>query len=151
QRRGRPRQERINMRNDLGRDGSGTSPRTKSAQTESSQSGQSTVSSPRPTCSRVTTADGRSPGLRIIIPRRLPRYRDPVARDGEFTAYSCGGSCRFEFARTLTAFPFQSPKGTVALTVEPTRESCQCSVSVHMFAPAAAVMQRPRLHGTPFA
>ena len=39
--------------------------------------GQPTVSTPRPTCSRVTTTDGRSPGLRIAILRRLPRTRVP--------------------------------------------------------------------------
>ena len=41
------------------------------------RAGQPTVSTPRPTCSRVTTTDGRSPGLRIAILRRLPRTRVP--------------------------------------------------------------------------
>src|SRR5262249_6175223 len=54
------------------------------------------IGAPRPTCSRVTTADGRSPGLRIAILRRLPgkacsQWHD----DGGLSAYSCGGSCGF--------------------------------------------------------
>jgi hypothetical protein len=55
------------------------------------------VSTPRPTLSRVTTVDGRSPGSRIAILRRLPRTRDPSGtNDKEFTAYSCGGSYGIE-------------------------------------------------------
>jgi hypothetical protein len=32
---------------------------------------------PRPTSSRVTTTDGRSPGLRVVTLRRLPRTEIP--------------------------------------------------------------------------
>ena len=58
--------------------------------------GSATASTPRPTCSRVTTADGRSPGLRVAT-FRLPSQdpRSQWIRDGRFTAHSCGGSRRF--------------------------------------------------------
>ena len=55
-------------------------------------SGDANACTPRPTSSRVTTADGRSPGSRVVTLRRLPRTEFPVASDERFTAYSCGGS-----------------------------------------------------------
>ena len=71
----------------------GTSPRTKSHQRAHARAGSATVSTPRPTCSRVTTADGRSPGSRVTTFRRLPGTRDAQWHDdGRFAAYSCGGS-----------------------------------------------------------
>src|SRR5882757_3644084 len=38
---------------------------------------EANVCTPRPTSSRVTTADGRSPGLRVVTLRRLPRTEIP--------------------------------------------------------------------------
>jgi hypothetical protein len=59
--------------------------------------GSAHIGSPRPTCSRVTTADGMSPGLRVLSLHRLPRTRVPRGvMTEEFAAYSCGGSCGFE-------------------------------------------------------
>src|SRR3954453_8985865 len=40
-------------------------------------SGEANVCTPRPTSSRVTTADGRSPGSRVVTFRRLPRTEIP--------------------------------------------------------------------------
>ena len=37
--------------------------------------GSSSAGTPRPTCSRMTTADGRSPGLRVNTCRRLPESK----------------------------------------------------------------------------
>src|SRR5204863_2963530 len=42
-----------------------------------SSSGEANACTPRPTSSRVTTADGRSPGLRVVTFRRLPRTEIP--------------------------------------------------------------------------
>src|SRR5438477_5774931 len=39
--------------------------------------GEANVCTPRPTSSRVTTADGRSPGSRVVTLRRLPRTEFP--------------------------------------------------------------------------
>src|SRR6266567_1150700 len=47
------------------------SPRTSKRGT----SGSSVASTPRPTSSRVATADGRSPDLRVVTFRRLPGKR----------------------------------------------------------------------------
>src|ERR1700737_2233605 len=58
-------------------DVSGTSQRTKSHHWALRTSGEANVCTPRPTSSRVTTADGRSPGLRVVTPRRLPRTEMP--------------------------------------------------------------------------
>ena len=52
----------------------GTSPRTKSL-AAANAADQAPIDTPRPICSRVTTADGRSPGSRIAICRRLPGPR----------------------------------------------------------------------------
>src|ERR1700676_3503190 len=38
---------------------------------------EANVCTPRPTSSRVTTADGRSPGSRVVTLRRLPRTEIP--------------------------------------------------------------------------
>jgi len=61
--------------------------------------------------SRMTTADGRSPGSRIAALRRLPGTRDPSGQnDGGLAAYSCGGSRGVERESARTAFPFD-PQG----------------------------------------
>ena len=58
-------------------DVSGTSQRTKSHHRALSTAGEANVCTPRPTFSRVTTADGRSPGSRVDTLRRLPRTEIP--------------------------------------------------------------------------
>ena len=72
-----------------------TSPRTK-VRTLRSDAKHLLISigAPRPTCSRVTTADGRSPGSRVTALRRLPGC--PSGMNGaRLAAYSCGGSRGF--------------------------------------------------------
>src|SRR5579885_2134474 len=57
--------------------------------------------------SRMTTADGRSPGSRVFTFRLLPGTRDPSGcHYGRFAAYSCGGSRSVERSLVRTAFPF---------------------------------------------
>src|SRR6478672_7684851 len=56
---------------------SGTSQRTKSHQCAFKHLSEANVCTPRPTSSRVTTADGRSPGSRVVTLRRLPRTEIP--------------------------------------------------------------------------
>jgi hypothetical protein len=69
--------------------------------------GSATIGTPRPTCSRVTTADGRSPGSRVTTFHRLPRTRESQWHDdGRFAAYSCGGSRSIGRLLARTAFPF---------------------------------------------
>jgi hypothetical protein len=58
-------------------DVSGTSQRTKSHRCAFQHPCEANVCTPRPTSSRVTTADGRSPGSRVITLRRLPRTEIP--------------------------------------------------------------------------
>src|SRR5258707_4801875 len=58
-------------------DVSGTSQRTKSHHCALRTPGEANVCTPRPTSSRVTTADGRSPGSRVDTLRRLPRTEIP--------------------------------------------------------------------------
>jgi hypothetical protein len=80
--------------------------------------GSATIDTPRPMCSRVTTADGRSPGSRVTTFRRLPETRESQWHDDErFAAYSCGGSRSIGQSLTRTAFPVSPYLGTVALSV----------------------------------
>ena len=58
-------------------DVSGTSQRTKSHRCAFQHPCEANVCTPRPTSSRVTTADGRSPGSRVVTLRRLPRTEIP--------------------------------------------------------------------------
>ena len=51
------------------------------------------LGAPRPTLSRVTTNDGRSPGSRVVALDHLPRANQLQWRIGPWlAAYSCGGS-----------------------------------------------------------
>jgi hypothetical protein len=80
--------------------------------------GSATIDTPRPMCSRVTTADGRSPGSRVTTFRRLPETRESQWHDDErFAAYSCGGSRSFGQSLARTAFPINPLWGTVTLLV----------------------------------
>src|SRR5260370_35616380 len=58
-------------------DVSGTSQRTKSHHRALRTPGEANVCTPRPTSSRVTTADGRSPGSRVDTLRLLPSTEIP--------------------------------------------------------------------------
>jgi hypothetical protein len=65
--------------------------------------------------SRMTTADGRSPGSRVATFRRLPGTRESQWHvDGRLAAYSCGGSRSIKQLLARTAFPFDPNLGTVS-------------------------------------
>src|SRR5690625_1164078 len=70
------------------------------------------IEAPRPMCSRVTTADGRSPGSRVFALCRLPGIAPSGFWQG-LSAYSCGGSYRMG-PKVRTVFPFNSKLETVA-------------------------------------
>src|SRR6266700_1513540 len=62
--------------------------------------GSATVSAPRPTCSRVTTADGRSPGSRLTASVAFPGHDSQWQHnDRNIAAYSCGGRHGFGSSR----------------------------------------------------
>jgi hypothetical protein len=97
--------------------------------TRLSRVSQSTANTPRPACSRVTTSDGRSPGSRITIPRRLPRTRDPsgtMTRNSPLTVAGAAAD-----SRSVTSPPHSHfiRKGTVALTVWAASDTCQSQVT----------------------
>src|SRR6185312_9698198 len=75
--------------------------------------GEANVCTPRPTSSRVTTADGRSPGSRVDTLRRLPRTEIPSGTGRKIHRLQLRGQPRhWEISRT--AFPFDpQPRGTV--------------------------------------
>src|SRR5262249_6606671 len=96
----------------------------------SKRTGSAAVSTPRPTCSRVTTADGRSPGLRVTVLYRLPGTRGSQWHvDGGLTAHSCGGSCGFETGHSHS-IPSSSLAGTVDGTVFAEFTSCHSALRV---------------------
>ena len=71
---------------------SGTSPRTKSPRPACGRCGSAHIGAPRPTWSRVTTADGRSPGLRVFTIRRLPRTEVPSGNLTEDSPLTVAGA-----------------------------------------------------------
>src|ERR1700712_700631 len=82
--------------------------------------GEANVCTPRPTSSRVTTADGRSPGSRVDTLRRLPRTEMPsgfVTKDSPLTV---AGAAAALGKPPRTAFPFdpqtREPSGAVRTT-----------------------------------
>src|ERR1700712_3979646 len=82
--------------------------------------GEANVCTPRPASSRVTTADGRSPGSRVDTLRRLPRTEIPsgfMTKDSPLTAAGAGGALG---KHPRTAFPFdpqtREPSGVVRTT-----------------------------------
>ena len=88
--------------------------------------GSATVSTPRPTCSRMTTADGRSPGSRVTTLR--PPSRDPKAQwhdDEGFAAYSCGGSRGMGNCLPSPRSLLIPKRGTVAMMLRSGLARCQ--------------------------
>jgi len=82
----------------------GTSPRTEPGPREGSWS---SIGAPRPTRSRVTTEDGRSPGSRVAALPHLPSTSPcQWSLEEGLAAYSCGGSRSVGHMSTRTAFPF---------------------------------------------
>jgi hypothetical protein len=64
---------------------------------------------PRPTWSRVTTADGRSPGLRIFTLRRLPGTRVPSGIMTEDSPLTVAGAAADSSERSLPPHSHFSP------------------------------------------
>src|SRR6476620_5452673 len=94
-------------------DVSGTSQRTKSHQCAFAHLSEANVCTPRPTSSRVTTADGRSPGLRVVTLRRLPRTEIPSGVRRRIRRLQLRGQPRNWGNFPRTAFPFDPQAGTV--------------------------------------
>ena len=93
----------------------------------------------------MTTADGRSPGSRVVTLRRLPRTEIPVAYDEGFAAYSCGGSRGIgelprtafllipktgtvgNYGRSLSKFGVNPPRARCAVLTGRVRYFCRMS------------------------
>src|SRR3954447_13749393 len=87
-------------------DVSGTSQRTKSHRCAFQHPCEANVCTPRPTSSRVTTADGRSPGSRVVTLSPPSQDRDSqwhVTKDSPLTVAGAAAALG-KFPRT--AFPF---------------------------------------------
>src|SRR5260221_12372065 len=68
--------------------------------------GEANVCTPRPTSSRVTTADGRSPGSRVVTVRRLPRTEISQWHMTKDSPLTIAGAAAALGKFTRTAFPF---------------------------------------------
>src|SRR5262249_14489629 len=102
----------------LGSDVGGTSPRTKSPQ-PTQWTGSAPVGAPRPTCSRVTTADGRSPGSRVSTLHRLPGIRVPSGLLMEDSPLTVAGAAAGSGGQLPSPHSLFHPKvGAVEWTVE---------------------------------
>src|SRR6267154_4185225 len=72
---------------------------------------EANVCTPRPTSSRVTTSDGRSPGLRVVTLRRLPRTEIPSGIGRRIHRLQLRGQPRNWGNFPRTAFPFDPQTG----------------------------------------
>ena len=79
--------------------------------------GEANVCTPRPTSSRVTTADGRSPGSRVVTLHRLPRTEISQWHMTKDSPLTVAGAATALGISPRTAFPFDPPNG------EPSRSS----------------------------
>src|SRR5207253_8130468 len=68
--------------------------------------GEANVCTPRPTSSRVTTADGRSPGSRVVTLRRLPRTEISQWHRTKDSPLTVAGAATALGISPRTAFPF---------------------------------------------
>src|ERR1700752_4072668 len=73
--------------------------------------GEANVCTPRPTSSRVTTADGRSPGSRVVTLRRLPRTEISQWHMTKDSPHTVAGAAAASGKFPLTAFPFDPQPG----------------------------------------
>src|SRR5690349_19455884 len=73
--------------------------------------GETNVCTPRPTSSRVTTADGRSPGLRVVTLRRLPRTEISQWHMTKDSPHTVAGAAAALGISPRTAFPFDPQAG----------------------------------------
>src|SRR2546423_7291846 len=76
-----------------------------------SSSGEANVCTPRPTSSRVTTADGRSPGSRVVTLRRLPRTEISQWHKTKDSPLTVAGAATALGKIPRTAFPFDPQTG----------------------------------------
>src|SRR5436190_12578557 len=79
--------------------------------------GEANVCTPRPTSSRVTTADGRSPGSRVVTLHRLPRTENSQWHMTKDSPLTVAGAATALGISPRTAFPFDPQMG------EPSRSS----------------------------
>src|SRR5256885_9057935 len=97
-------------------DVSGTSQRTKSHHCAIRTSGEANVCTPRPTSSRVTTADGRSPGSRVVTPSSPSQDRDsqwPMTKDSPLTVAGAAAELGDFPAPHSLLIPKREPSGTI--------------------------------------
>ncbi len=73
--------------------------------------GEANVCTPRPTSSRVTTADGRSPGSRVVTLRRLPRTEISQWHMTKDSPLTVAGAATALGISPRTAFPFDPQTG----------------------------------------
>ena len=73
--------------------------------------GEANVCTPRPTSSRVTTADGRSPGSRVVTLRRLPRTENSQWHRTKDSPLTVAGAAAALEISPRTAFPFDPQTG----------------------------------------
>src|SRR4051794_28515641 len=79
----------------------------------------------RPTCSRVTTTDGRSPGSRVTTFRRLPGTREPSGMMTEDSPLTVAGAAAALAISRLTAFPIDPRREPSTFTVGKSEGACQ--------------------------
>jgi hypothetical protein len=89
------------------------------------RAGSATVSTPRPTCSRVTTADGRSPGSRVTTFRRLPGTREPSGMMTDDSPLTVAGAAAASAIHRLTAFPIDPRREPSTVSVRTPEGTCQ--------------------------
>ena len=73
--------------------------------------GEANVCTPRPTSSRVTTADGRSPGSRVVTLHRLPRTEISQWHMTKDSPLTVAGAATALGISPRTAFPFDPQTG----------------------------------------
>jgi hypothetical protein len=92
-------------------------------------SAESNVCTPRPTSSRVTKADGRSPGSRGVISRRLPWTEIQSGVRQMIYRLHCGGSYGIR-ENPRTVFPFDPHEGNRRRHLGVFQSRCLCVFSV---------------------
>src|SRR5438128_6078918 len=88
-------------------------------------SGEANVCTPRPTSSRVTTADGRSPGSRVVTLRRLPRTENSQWHRTKDSPLTVAGAAAALGISPRTAFPFDPQTGNRRIHVGSRRKASQ--------------------------
>src|SRR5437660_8470946 len=86
---------------------------------------EANVCTPRPTSSRVTTADGRSPGSRVVTLRRLPRTENSQWHWTKDSPLTVAGAAAALGITPRTAFPFDPQTGNRRIHVGLRRKASQ--------------------------